>query len=64
MAKPTLHLLATEKWLTSDTNPEARTELESILEKANRQINAMQAYEQTDLAMLSALARSLLRLLA
>ena len=60
----TLHLLATEKWLTSDTNPEARTELESILEKANRQINAMQAYEQTDLAMLSALARSLLRLLA
>ena len=38
--------------------------LESILEKAGQQISAMQAYEQTDLAMLSALARSLLRLLA
>lgn len=60
----TLHLLATEKWLTSDGNAEARAGLESILEKAGQQISAMQAYEQTDLAMLSALARSLLRLLA
>ena len=60
----TLHLLATEKWLTSDGNAEARAGLESILDKAGQQISAMQAYEQTDLAMLSALARSLLRLLA
>ncbi len=32
--------------------------VESILEKAGQQISAMQAYEQTDLAMLSALALS------
>ena len=60
----TLHLLATEKWLASDGNAQARAELENILDKASQQIHAMQAYEQTDLAMLSALARSLLRLLA
>lgn len=57
-----LHLRVTEKWLASNNTPDARAALEAALDKAGQQIRAMQAFEQADLAMLSALVRSLLRL--
>lgn len=57
-----LHLLVAEKWLTSNEDEHERAALQATLDKAVQQIRAMQAFEQTDLAMLSALARSLLRL--
>ncbi len=58
----TLHMRVTAAWLAA-TDADDRARVDADVEKAVQQIRSMQAYEQTDLAMLSALARSLLRAL-
>ncbi|MCP2040949.1 glutamate dehydrogenase [Neisseria sp. HSC-16F19] len=58
-----LHMQVTDKWLRSQNDAE-RAAVDADVERAVAQIRSMQGYEQTDLAMLSALARSLLRSLA
>ncbi|WP_037587886.1 NAD-glutamate dehydrogenase [Stenoxybacter acetivorans] len=59
-----LHLSVTEKWLSAQNNAEEDKSLQVRLDKAIQQVRAMQSYGQVDLAMLSALVRSLLRLFA